>query len=62
MIENGNRFDFEGIMVSGIIVGALGACMDVGMSIASSINEISENVKNPIFFLNFNICNYLIII
>ena len=45
MIENGSRFDFEGIMVSGIIVGALGACMDVGMSIASSIHEISENAK-----------------
>lgn len=45
MIENGGRFDFEGIMISGIIVGALGACMDVGMSIASSINEISETTK-----------------
>lgn len=45
MIENGARFDFEGIMISGIIVGALGACMDVGMSIASSLHELSENVK-----------------
>ena len=45
MIEDGSRFDFEGIMVSGIILGALGACMDVGMSIASSINEISETTK-----------------
>lgn len=46
MIENGSRFDFEGIMISGIIVGALGACMDVGMSIASSIYEISVTGKN----------------
>jgi len=46
MIENGSRFDFEGIMVSGIIVGALGACMDVGMSIASSIHELSENAED----------------
>lgn len=53
MIENGSRFNFEGIMISGIILGALGACMDVAMSIASSINELSENnnemsVKNLI--------------
>lgn len=41
MIENGGRFDFEGIMVSGIIIGALGACMDVGMSIASALHELS---------------------
>lgn len=41
MIENGDRFDFEGIMVSGIIIGALGACMDVGMSIASALHELS---------------------
>ena len=49
MIENGSRFDFEGIMVSGIILGALGACMDVGMSIASSIHELSENAKDNSF-------------
>ena len=41
MIENGDRFDFEEIMVSGIIIGALGACMDVGMSIASALHELS---------------------
>ena len=28
-------------MISGIIVGALGACMDVGMSIASALHELS---------------------
>ena len=46
MIVSEIKFDFEGIMISGIIVGALGACMDVGMSIASSINELSENAKD----------------
>lgn len=41
MIENGSRFNFEYIMISGVIVGALGACMDVGMSIASALHELS---------------------
>lgn len=33
-------FDFKGLLFSGIIMGALGAVMDIGMSIASSIEEI----------------------
>lgn len=33
-------FDFRNLLFSGIILGALGAIMDVGMSIASSIDEI----------------------
>ena len=41
MIEDGGRFNLEYLMISGIIVGALGACMDVGMSIASSLHELS---------------------
>ncbi len=41
MAENVPNFNFEDIMISGIIIGALGACMDVGMSIASSIHELS---------------------
>lgn len=40
-------FDFEGLLFAGIILGALGAVMDVGMSIASSMNEI-EAVKPEI--------------
>ena len=34
------NFDFRGILFSGIIIGALGACMDVGMSIASALYEL----------------------
>ena len=34
------NFDFRDLLFAGIIVSALGACMDVGMSIASSLNEI----------------------
>lgn len=34
------NFDFKGILFAGIIIGALGAVMDVGMSIASSMCEV----------------------
>jgi len=37
-------YNFKGILFSGIIIGALGACMDVSMSIASALHElICEN-------------------
>jgi len=39
-IPQGISFDFKGLLFSGIILGALGAVMDIGMSIASSIEEI----------------------
>lgn len=39
------NFDFKGLLFSGIILGALGAIMDVGMSIASAMHEIEA--ANP---------------
>lgn len=39
------KFSPEGILFTGIIWGTLGAVMDVGMSISSSINEIK--IANP---------------
>ena len=39
------NFNFRQLLFAGIIVSALGACMDVGMSIASSLDEIK--IKNP---------------
>ena len=39
------NFDFKSLLFSGIILGALGAVMDVAMSIASSIQEI-HNANN----------------
>lgn len=39
------QFNFQGLLFAGIIVGALGAAMDVGMSIASAMNEIAEQTK-----------------
>lgn len=39
-IPQGIQFDFKGLLFAGIILGALGAVMDVGMSISSSMEEI----------------------
>lgn len=38
-------FNYKGLLFSGIILGSLGACMDVGMSLASAMFEIRE--QNP---------------
>lgn len=38
-------FNFRDMLFAGIIISALGACMDVGMSIASSLDEIK--FQNP---------------
>ena len=38
----GVSIDFNGIMMAAIMVGGIGAMMDVGIDIASSINEIHE--------------------
>ena len=40
--EDMTTIDFKGILFSGIIIGALGACMDVGMSISSALYEIKS--------------------
>ncbi|WP_129599071.1 YibE/F family protein [Anaerophilus nitritogenes] len=39
------HFDFKDLLFSGMIMGALGAVMDIGMSISSSIEEIHK--ANP---------------
>ncbi len=36
----GKLLDFQGILVAGVIIGSLGAVMDVAISIASAANEI----------------------
>ena len=43
--EEREMIDFKDIMLAGIMISALGACMDVGMSIASAISELKE--KKP---------------
>ena len=39
-------FNFKDLLFAGIIISALGACMDVGMSIASSLDEIKQKTPN----------------
>ncbi len=41
-IPQGIEFDFKELLFSGIILGALGAVMDVGMSISSAMEEIKR--------------------
>lgn len=41
-IPQGISFDYRGILFSGIIIGTLGAVMDIAMTIASSMHEIRE--------------------
>lgn len=38
----GINYDFQGLLFAGIIIGALGAVMDVSMSIASSMDEVNQ--------------------
>ncbi len=40
--SNGHFLNYRGILFSGVIIGALGAVMDVAISIASSMHEIEE--------------------
>jgi uncharacterized membrane protein len=44
-VDNSAKFSFKGLMFAGIIIGALGACMDIGMSIASAIENLKR--ENP---------------
>ncbi|AVP65936.1 YibE/F family protein [Clostridium botulinum] len=44
-ITGSPKFNFRGLLFSGILMGALGAVMDISMSIASSMKEVKIN--NP---------------
>ena len=39
-------FNFRDLIFAGIVISALGACMDVGMSIASSLDELRLKTKD----------------
>lgn len=41
-LEETASYNFTGLLYAGIIIGALGACMDVSMSIASALYELKE--------------------
>jgi len=59
VIPQGTVFDFKGLLFAGIILGALGAAMDVSISIASSLNEIkvanSLMTRNQLFKAGMNV-------
>ena len=40
------NFNFKDLIFSGIVISSLGACMDVGMSIASSLDELRLKTKD----------------
>ena len=40
------NFNFRDLIFAGIVISALGACMDVGMSIASSLDEIKNKTQD----------------
>jgi len=48
------KVDFQGLLFSGILIGALGAVMDVGMSIASAIDEVRKVHPRADFINLFN--------
>ncbi|MGL5327886.1 MAG: YibE/F family protein [Peptostreptococcaceae bacterium] len=49
MINTDNPIDLKAIVFASIIIGAIGAIMDVSMSISSSLMEVYENSSNTSF-------------
>ncbi len=58
-LPQGTQFNLVEILFAGIIIGALGACMDMSMSIASALDEIKkENItadRKTLFKAGMNI-------
>ena len=51
MINPENPLNLKAILWSSIVIGSLGAVMDISMSISSAVNELAENIENK----NFNV-------
>lgn len=51
LIQLGNNviIDLKGVVFGGILIGSLGAVMDVAMTISSALNELSENMESKTF-------------
>lgn len=49
MLDSENAIDLSGLLLAGIIIGALGAVMDVAISIASSLEEIKRNNQHATY-------------
>ncbi len=48
-LPTGVQLDLKGIVFAGVVIGALGAVMDVAMTIASSMQELSETMMDKSF-------------
>lgn len=46
MIQTQNPIDLKGIIFAAIVIGAMGAIMDVAMDISSSLNELRTNIPD----------------
>lgn len=44
--ENGAKLDISGVLFAAVLIGALGGTIDVGISIASALDEIVEKARN----------------
>lgn len=49
MLDTPNPIDLKAIIFAAILIGAMGAIMDVAMSIASALYEVSVEAKTPTF-------------
>ncbi|MDW5298603.1 MAG: YibE/F family protein [Sedimentibacter sp.] len=49
MVNTENPIDLKAILWGSIVIGSLGAVMDVSMSIASALNELAENMDSKSF-------------
>ena len=49
LLNEKNPIDLKAIIWGSIVIGSLGAIMDVAMSIASAMNELSDTMKNKSF-------------
>lgn len=49
MLNPSHPIDLKGIIFGAVVIGALGATMDVAMSIASALHELAENMDNKNF-------------
>ena len=49
MLEGGVSIDLPALIWGGILIGSLGAIMDVSMSLASAMQELSEQMYQPSF-------------
>lgn len=53
-LDSGKALDLKALVWSGVVIGSLGAVMDIAMSISSSMNELSETMQDKTFKKLFN--------